>query len=173
MKTKLAAAALFAAISFTGSTMLFAQQPTQQPSPEAGQQPGPGMRGPRGPRDFKRGGMGAFRQLDLTDAQRQQLREISERFRESTRTQREQMRPFHEQLRQGGTLSTDDQAKLNALREQLRGLERQSHEEMLSVLTPEQRAKLDQLKEEHKAHRERFGHKKGMEGQQPQQPTQP
>jgi Spy/CpxP family protein refolding chaperone len=173
MKTKFAAAALFAAMSFAGSTALFAQQPTQQPSPEAGQQPGPGMRGPRGPRDFKRGGMGAFRQLDLTDSQRQQLREISERFRESTRTQREQMRPFHEQLRQGGTLSTDDQAKLNELREQIRGLERQSHEEMLSVLTPEQKAKLDQLKEERKRDHPRFDRKRGMEGQQPQQPTQP
>jgi periplasmic protein CpxP/Spy len=167
MKTKLAAAAVFAAMSLTGSTLLFAQQPTQQPSPESGQLPGQGTRGPRGPRDFKRGGMGAFQQLDLTDTQRQQMREISERFRESTRAQREQMRPLHEQLRQGGTLSTEDQAKLNTLREQIRALERQRKDEMMSVLTPEQKAKLDQLKEEHKARREQFGRKHGQDGQQP------
>jgi periplasmic protein CpxP/Spy len=166
MKTKLAAAVLFAAILLTGSTALFAQQPTQQPSPEAGQQPGADMRGPHGSRGFKRGGMGLFQQLDLTEAQRQQMREISDRFRESTRAQREQMRPFYEQLRQGGTLSTDDQAKLNALREQVRGLERQRQDEMMSVLTPEQKAKLDQLKEEHKRDHPRFGRKKGMSGQQ-------
>lgn len=92
-----------------------------------------------------RGGMRAFGQLNLTDAQKEQLRQIAERYRESNKTLREQLRANRE-------------SNNTAQREQLFAQFKEAHQkmraEMLNVLTAEQRTQLEQFKEQRKQLRE-------------------
>ena len=95
----------------------------------------------------------AMRDLNLTEAQRQQHREILKRYLGSTRTQREELFKLREK-RIDGTFTEEDQARAQALRQEIRGSMLGIRTEMENVLTGEQRAKLDQLKAERKARRE-------------------
>jgi Spy/CpxP family protein refolding chaperone len=90
-------------------------------------------------------------QLNLTDAQRQQLRAIQDRFEASTQAQREEMRRLRETTQ--GQPSADTQARFQALRAEIRQAMRGQHEEMLKVLTEEQRTQLEQTMRERKARR--------------------
>lgn len=71
------------------------------------------------------------RKLNLTDAQRQQFREISQRSRQQVMS-----------IRNDSSL-TDDQKK-----DKLQALRKQSHQEMFGVLTPEQKEQLKQMREQ-------------------------
>ncbi|HEY0005731.1 MAG TPA: Spy/CpxP family protein refolding chaperone [Pyrinomonadaceae bacterium] len=127
----------------------------QQPAPQGAQQPGPGM-GRHGGRGgpHRRGGMHRImRELNLTEAQQQQARAIAERYESSNRVRHEELRRLHEQGRDGA-LSPEAQARLEALRKEVRESMKQMHAEMLTILTPEQRARLEQLEAEHKARRQ-------------------
>jgi len=113
---------------------------------------GPGMRG-GGPM------AGAFfRDLDLTDAQKTQMKQIRESHSQTLRPLMEQIRAKRQELRQASEGGTFDEAlvtqKLNEiapLEAKLMGEEFRTHQEMLSVLTAEQKAKLDQLREQQKS----------------------
>jgi protein CpxP len=153
---KFTGAGLTLGLILTVSAVAFAQQPTNVPQ-DNGQQRHERRGKHRGM--GKRGG-GILRlagQLNLSDAQQQQLRAIQERFEANTKTQREEMRRLHES-NQGGTLSTDTQSRMQALRAELRQAVRGVHQEMLNVLTPDQRTQFEQLIKERKArHGERRG----------------
>jgi Spy/CpxP family protein refolding chaperone len=71
--------------------------------------------------------------LGLTDAQKTQFQQIGRDMRKQGMA-----------IRQDGSL-TDDQKK-----EKIQELRQQSHKQMFSVLTPEQKEKLKQIQEEHK-----------------------
>lgn len=97
-----------------------------------------------------REGMGLLRaisKLDLTDAQRQQVRASAERYAASTKTQREQLRQLREQS-QDTTAGADREARAKQLRAELRASMTQMRAEVLPVLTAEQRAKLEQMEQE-------------------------
>lgn len=97
------------------------------------------------------GGMGGGRimsELNLTDAQKQQLRALHERYRESFQAKRGEFRQLFEQRREGATLSDEQKARAQALRAELRQLSEQMHNEMLAILTPEQRTQLEQKRKE-------------------------
>lgn len=144
---------------FTTGAVSFAQQTTPFPQDNSDQQQRherrggrrPGM-GKRGPGKMKR----LMSQLNLTDAQKQQLRALQERFETSTRTQREEMRRLHESTQ--GEPSAETRARFQELRSQLDQARQNQHQEMLNVLTTDQRAQLEQLKSERKA---RFGEGRG------------
>lgn len=93
------------------------------------------------------------RELGLTEAQQQQLRGIHERQFENTKAQREELLSLREK-RQNGTFTDADEARAKELRQQLRSTMEGTHNEVLNVLTTEQRARLDELKAERKARRE-------------------
>ena len=106
--------------------------------------------------------------LNLTDAQKQQMKDINKSFRaqnEAFFAQAKQTRQeFH------AAKQANDQAKLDALkpaieaqRAQLKQLEQAKRQQFLTILTPEQRAQLDAMKAEWKAKREA---KKTGQGQQ-------
>jgi len=100
--------------------------------------------------------------LNLTEAQQQQMRAIEDRFESSTKTQREEMRRLHESTQ--GEPSADTRARFEALRAEIGQAMRSQHQEMLNVLTSEQRTQLEQLMKERKArHEERGG--RGMNRQ--------
>ncbi len=98
------------------------------------------------------GQMRLLRELNLTDAQKQQAHAIMERFAASTKTQREELRQLREQKEQG-TLTADAKARAEALRAQLAASNKNMHNELLAILTPDQRAKLEKLEKEHKSER--------------------
>jgi len=71
------------------------------------------------------------RKLNLTDAQRQQFREIGQHTRQQVMS-----------IRNDSSL-TDDQKK-----EKVQALRKQSHQEMFGVLTPEQKGQLKQMRQQ-------------------------
>jgi protein CpxP len=162
LRRKLTGASLMLGLVFTFSAAAFAQQPGTSSPQDNGQQRreqwggrhGMGKRGP--------GGIGRLAsQLNLTDAQRQQLRAIEERFDASTKAQREEMRRLHESTQ--GEPSADTQARFQALRAELGQARKAQHQEMLNVLTAEQRTQLEQMVKERK---ERHGEKRGRRMEQ-------
>lgn len=125
-------------------TMFAAAAMAQQTQPNSAPQPG------RQKRHMKMGGGGmhgmdrAFRQLNLTDQQRQQIHSIMQTQFQSTQSQRQELRQLMEK-RRAGTLTADETARLKELRQQLRQGERAAHTQLMAVLTPEQKTQLQEI----------------------------
>lgn len=165
LRRKLFGASLWLSLIFalSGGGAVYAQQPVQQEGNGQPQRENRMGRRPGGP--GKRGHGGVIRlmsQLNLTDAQQQQVRAIQQRFETSTKTQREELRRLHES-NEGAEPSADAQARMQTLRAEVEQAMRSTHEEMLAVLTAEQRTQLEQLVKEQKARR------KEMRGRRPGQ----
>lgn len=102
-----------------------------------------------------------FRQLDLTDEQKTQMKQIAQSSREKIKPIRQQVRENKQTLRgltDGGNF---DEAQVQAVAAQLGSLHAQMIVEkertkaaMIAILTPEQKAKMAQLKQEFKEKRE-------------------
>ena len=153
LQSRLTGAGLAVGLLVTFSLPVFAQQAST--TQDTQEQPGKHWhRGGHG----TRGGMGMFRELDLSDAQKQQARAIIERYQESTKAQREEMRQLYQQKGQSanGTLDAQSQARAEALRNELRETHQRMRDELLTILTPDQRAKWEQLQQERKAQREEW-----------------
>jgi Spy/CpxP family protein refolding chaperone len=122
---------------------------------------------------MRRHGMKLMRGLDLSDAQREQMRAVRERYRQSTQAQREELRQLFRTKRQGGQLTPEQEARARQLRAELRQTRERIHADMLGLLTPEQRTRLEQLKQERKARvgemRQRRMQKRGEQDQPPPQ----
>ncbi|HKR01079.1 MAG TPA: Spy/CpxP family protein refolding chaperone [Pyrinomonadaceae bacterium] len=155
MSRKFIGTGLALGLLFVFSSGAFAQQTT---SPQdGGQQQRMERRGKHRGMGRRGGVQRLAGELNLTDTQQQQLRAIEERFEASTKSQREEMRRLHES-NQNGTLSTDAESRAEALRAELGQARRNMHQEMMSVLTQEQRTQFEQLIKERKArHGERRG----------------
>lgn len=121
-------------------------------------------------RHHRRGGqmLGRLGQrLNLTDEQKAQMKQIGQNYRERTKTLRDELRAKHEELReanQGGafneTLATQKLTEAAAIRAKLMGEQFKMRQEMMAVLTPEQKTQLDQLRQEFKNKREQFKSKR-------------
>jgi Spy/CpxP family protein refolding chaperone len=105
-----------------------------------------------------------FKGLNLTDDQKGQMKQISQSFRERNKPLREQLRAKRQELRQaheGGTfneaLATQKLTESASLQAKLMGERFKLRQEMLAVLTPEQKAQLEQRREEFKAKRAERG----------------
>ena len=106
------------------------------------------------------GGMrddGIFRQLNLTDDQKAKIKTIRENSAAQNKPLREQLRAKRQELRQaseGGTfneaLATQKLTEIAPLEAKLMGAEHNLHQEMLSVLTAEQKAQLEQSRAQFK-----------------------
>ena len=118
-------------------------------------------------------GLRGLRGLNLTDAQKEQIRTIHQNAGAATQARREELRQLFRTRRQGGQLTAEQEARARQLRAELKEARERTHNDVLAVLTPEQRAQLEQFKQERKARREqmreRFRQKR--EGQ-PQPPSQ-
>jgi len=95
--------------------------------------------------------------LNLTDEQKAQLKQL----RETTHNTNEQLfadarakrQELHSLRRSDDPRAADVKAQLEALRPQLEAARKQQHDEFLNVLTPEQRAQLEQWKAERQSKR--------------------
>ncbi len=119
------------------------------------------------------GGM-MFRGLNLTDEQKTSMKQIRVSFMERTKALREQLHAKRQELRQaseGGAfneaLATQKLTESASLQAKLMGEKFKLRQEMLAVLTPEQKTQLEQKRAEFKAG---HGKKRGERGNiQPQQ----
>ena len=160
---KLSFALLTASLALAFSVTVFGQDTgtTQQPSQQnGGTDQGRGFR--RGPGGREGGGMmRMFSELNLTDAQKTQIQDIMKTSGEASRSKREEMMRLHQQSNQGA-LSADDQAKENQLRADLHAAQQKTNESISAVLTPEQRTKLEELRQQRRMNGPRGdGHKGG------------
>lgn len=132
------------------------QQP-QTPSQDNGKR-AEGMRHREGRSQDRmgRGGRHGFakfrgmRELNLTDEQRQQQRVIVERHLESIKIQREELFKLRDK-REQGNFTDEDKARAKALRQEIHNSMQGAQTQIESILTPEQRTKLEQIKTERKA----------------------
>jgi Spy/CpxP family protein refolding chaperone len=160
MKSRLLKAGLTLGFAAAFTVPMFAQQTSSsaQDGNAALQTQGQERFKGKGRRHHRRGNrhmmMGAMQKLNLSDAQRTQMRAIAERNAGSTKALREELRNLRVQSKQGGTLTSEQQARLETLRTELRSAKKSSHAEMVNVLTPEQRTQLEALKAEAKARRQ-------------------
>jgi len=119
------------------------------------------MRGGKGMRGGKHGGdrmlMGALHRLNLSDAQKAQVKTIFENNKPN-QAQREEMRDLR-QKKHDGSITEQEQAKFKEIKTQMRASAEQTRNAVLAVLTAEQRTQFDQMKQEM---RERRGERKGM-----------
>jgi Spy/CpxP family protein refolding chaperone len=102
-------------------------------------------------------GLGAgLRGLNLSEAQREQIRVITQRRLESTKAQREELFKLREK-RIAGTFSAGDEARAKALHQEIRAAMDGIRTETAGVLTAEQKARIEELQKERKAkHEERM-----------------
>jgi Spy/CpxP family protein refolding chaperone len=154
-RTKLTVSALILSLG-AGSATALAQQPQpENPAVSAQQQqPRRGMR-----RHARIGRQRVLEQINLTDPQKQQARTIIQNHAQSTKTQREELRGLMQQWRTG-TLTAEQQARARELRQQLMESRKGVHTQMLSVLTPEQKAKLEEMRALRKANHLMFGRRR-------------
>jgi protein CpxP len=112
-----------------------------------------------------------FAALNLTDAQKEQAKQIRESHKASMTAIRSEIRAKHQELRQGengGTfneaLAAQKLAEIAPLQAKMMAEEFQIRQQMLGILTPEQKAKLDQMRSEWKAKRDEWKSKKAGSG---------
>ena len=111
-------------------------------------------RGFKGGMHGRRGGgmMRGLRGIELTDAQKEQIRAIHE-ANKPDQAIREEMKSFME-ARRAGTLTDAQKARMKELRGQQRVKMEAVHQQVLAILTPEQRQQLEARKAEMEKRRE-------------------
>lgn len=123
-----------------------------------------------GRQGFDRHGMGrggfAFRGIDLTDAQKAQIKAIHEANKPDTAV-REELRTIAK-ARRDGTITDAQKARMEEIRKAARGKAESVHQQVLGVLTAEQKAKIDERKQKMK---ERFEEFRKLREQRKQQRT--
>ena len=171
LRRQMTYAGLMLALLTAFGAMVQAQQPsTQTPADGAGRMgrgEGRGFRHGAG----RRGGHGlrALSELNLTDAQKQQVGTIVQQGFESNKSLREEMRQLGEKRRQG-TLTAEDQARARTLHEQMRAAMKNRRTQIAAVLTPDQKARLEALRKDRHAEGEGVRKRRGFRHQPPQNP---
>jgi Spy/CpxP family protein refolding chaperone len=94
-----------------------------------------------------------LKRLNLSDAQRGQLREIETRYGQSFKAQREELHQLIELRLGGATLTPEQQQRAQQLRGEARDNGERMRAEILALLTPEQRDELKRIREEGAARR--------------------
>jgi len=115
-----------------------------------------GMHGERGGHDgMRRGGMFGLRGIELTDAQKEQIRQIHE-ANKPTEAQMAEMKAMHESFKNGGEPTEAQREQMKAFRQQMRAKQESVRAQILAILTPEQRQQLEAQKAEREKRREEF-----------------
>ena len=166
-KFKLLAIASLSAVVLTVASLAVAQ------TVKTGRGDGQGRRGAWHGQGM-RGGFGGdhlFARLNLTDDQKAKIKQTRQSFMESNKPLLDQLKSKRQELRQaseGGTfneaLATQKLTEMAGLQAKLMGARIQLRQQMLAVLTPEQKTQLDQLKTQFKTDRGDRGGRRGKGG---------
>jgi len=107
-----------------------------------------------------RGGGDGWQRLNLTEAQKTQMKQIRESYRERTQSLHKELRAKKQELRQANQGETFNEALATqvltdsaAIEAKLMGERFKMRQEMAAVLTPEQKNQLEQMREQHKMKR--------------------
>jgi Spy/CpxP family protein refolding chaperone len=164
LRTKLSVAGLAVILSAFGGVAVAQQtQPSVQTPATGVQQTGRAGMARRGMQ--RRARLPMFRvlnQLNLTADQKQQARSIIQTNLQSTKTQRQEMRQLTQQWRQG-TLTPEGLAQAKELRGQLAETRKGVRTQLAGILTPDQKAKLEEIIKTRRANHGLFG----PQGQRP------
>ncbi len=114
--------------------------------------------------------VGELSRLNLTDAQKTQIKSVMEANRPANQGTHEEMRGLMMKKRDG-SITADEQTKLDGLKEQQKASGKQVKSSIMAILTPEQRTQLDQFKAERK--QQMMQHKQMRQNQQPAPPAAP
>ncbi len=116
-----------------------------------------GMHGERGGRHggMRGGGMFGLRELNLTDAQKAQIRQIHEANKPSE-AQMAEFKAMHEAREKGGEMTAEQRQQMKAFHQQMRAKQESIRGQILAILTPEQRTQFEANKAEHEKRREEF-----------------
>ncbi len=91
--------------------------------------------------------------LNLSDAQKQQIRDIHQADRERNKQLyadfRAKLRQYKELKRAGDPSAESVKTELQPMREQIKAARKARHEAVLNILTPDQRQQLEQWRAEH------------------------
>jgi protein CpxP len=164
----LSAVALAAPIALAQSTSSN-QNPQEIRGQRHGQDKGWGERGNgegrRGRGDEMRGMM--FNGINLTDDQKAKMEQIRQSFRGRTQSLHQELQAKRQELRQANegnnfneALATQKLQESARIEAKLMGEQFRMRQEMLSVLTPEQKTQLEQKRAEFKANRANHGQRK-------------
>jgi Spy/CpxP family protein refolding chaperone len=104
-------------------------------------------------------GIGFLHGLNLTDAQKAQIKSIHQANKPDG-SLRQELKAMREARRNGGTISDEQKARLQAIRQQQASKAKQVRDQILAVLTPEQRAQLDQRRQQMEQRRDQFRQKR-------------
>lgn len=146
---------VFAIVAFTTFVSAQNTNPTGQQDSTTKQE----KRGDYGKRKFgkegKHGGkiMRGLKELNLTDAQKEQIKGIMDSNRTANQATHEEMRGLMMKKRDG-IITADEQTRFDQLKTQMKASAKQTHDSILAILTPEQRAQFEQQKEQWKQKRE-------------------
>ncbi len=151
-KIKILTISALSAIALAGSIALAQTATTGQTDKQGTRREG---RGPGNWGGGREGGM--FRGIDLTDDQKTKIQQIHQSFDERTKSLREQLSAKRQELRQANqgdtfneALATQKLQEMAGLQAKMMGEEFKLRQEMLSVLTPEQKTQLEQKRAEFK-----------------------
>lgn len=114
-----------------------------------------GMMGMRGMRGMRFGGL---RGIQLTDAQKEQIKAIHEANKPND-ANREEMKTLM-QAKRAGTITAEQEARLKAIHESAKTRMKDVHAQILNVLTAEQKAQIEQRRNQMQQRREEFRQKR-------------
>lgn len=157
-KIRLSSAALIAVLSVSGAVVVAQdQQAPTTGTPQIQKQKRGDELGRRGKRRHMRGQKhgGGLRGLDLTDQQKEQARAIRRASFESNKAQIAELKQLRQKGREG--LSDADKARAKELHNQLRESRLSARNQVASLLTAEQKTKLEERMKDRRERRERFG----------------
>jgi len=160
LKKKIVESGLILSLVLALGAVAFAQSTTTT-QPEATPQKKVEKKERKLGRHFKEGKRGrhgkfgkkAFGRLNLTDEQKAQMSTLRQQNREKFAAQHQELRTLGQKKRQGA-LTADEQARFDALKNELKASRQQMQEQMNSLLTVEQKQQLEQMKQEMKLRRE-------------------
>ena len=145
LKKSAIGAAIGAILLAMTAVVVFSQNPPPRPDGPPGPPPGGfGHRGPGGPGEF-----GPLAGLNLTDAQKEQIKAIHESFDESTKALRDQMRALHDKDASDPLSGNFDEAAFRSAAEarakiqvEMEVQQAKMMSQVANILTAEQKAQL-------------------------------
>ena len=157
-RTRLGIAGVILGLLMFGASAL-AQQTQQNSNAAAPEQRGAQLRRMMMRRRAMGGEMRGFHQLNLTDQQRQQMRSIMQAQGQGSQAQRQEMRQLMEK-RRAGTLTAQDETRAKELRQQLMQSRQGVRTQMMNILTPDQKAKMEEMIKTRRANHEKLNQRK-------------
>jgi Spy/CpxP family protein refolding chaperone len=169
-KVMVLTASLITVLALSGTIVAQEAKGSANATPQAQ----PGNRGDRmerrGMRRKMRGrARGGLRALNLTDQQKEQARAIKRANFDGNKAQREELMQLRRKA-QDGTLSEQDKTRAKELRRQLHESRQNARTQMATLLTAEQKTKLDEMIKNRREHRGRGRRGRSPEGVSPQKP---